>query len=67
MWWYCWRKKHRFTLICNQRRGTNQVSVSATHSAADGAHWSAPDRVFGEATAVGVSEAKLDHEYNYKT
>ena len=33
----------------------------------DGTHWSAQDHDFGEATAVGVSEAKLDHDYNYKT
>ena len=25
------------------------------------------DRVFGEATAVVMSTAKSDHEYNYKT
>ena len=32
----------------------------------DGSHWSAPDHVFGEATVVGMSESKSDHEYNYK-
>ena len=33
----------------------------------DGSHWIAPDHVFGEAIAVGMSEAKSDHDYNYKT
>ena len=33
----------------------------------DESHWSAPDDVFGEATAVGMSEEKSDHDYNYKT
>ena len=33
----------------------------------DGAHWGAPDHVFGEVTSVVVSEAKLDHDYYYKT
>ena len=31
------------------------------------AHWSEPYCVFGRATAVGMSEAKSDHDYNYKT
>ena len=34
---------------------------------ADGSHWSAPNHVFGENTAVGVSESKSDYDYNYKT
>ena len=33
----------------------------------DGSHWSAPDHVLGEATAVGISVAKSDHDYSYKT
>ena len=33
----------------------------------DGSHWIEPNHVFGEATAVGMSEAKSDHEYKYKT
>ena len=33
----------------------------------DGSHWTATDHVFGEATAVGMSEAKSYHDYNYKT
>ena len=32
-----------------------------------GSHLSAPDHVFGEATAVGMSAANSDHDYNYKT
>ena len=32
-----------------------------------GAHWSAPDHVFGETIALGVSESKSYHDYNYKT
>ena len=30
-------------------------------------HLSAPYNVFGESTAVGISVAKSDHNYNYKT
>ena len=33
----------------------------------DGAYWIFPNNVFGEATRVGVSEAKYDYNYNYKT
>ena len=33
----------------------------------DGFHWSAPDHVFGEATAVGMLAAKSDLDYRYKT
>ena len=33
----------------------------------DGSYWSTSDYVFGEATAVGMSAAKSDHDYNYKT
>ena len=33
----------------------------------DGSHWSVPNHVFGEATAVGMSGAKSDNDYNYKT
>ena len=32
----------------------------------DGAYWSKPTHIFGETTAVGVSEAKYDYDYNYK-
>ena len=33
----------------------------------DGSHWSAPDHVFGEETVVGMSAARLDQYYSYKT
>ena len=33
----------------------------------DGAHWSTPNHIFDETIAVGVSEAKYDYGYNYKT
>ena len=33
----------------------------------DGSHWTAPDHVFGEATAVGMSTARSDLDYSYKT
>ena len=33
----------------------------------DVSHWSAPDHVFGEATAVGMSVARSDQEYSNKT
>ena len=33
----------------------------------NGVHWSAPNHVFGETTAVVVSKAKYDFDYNYKT
>ena len=33
----------------------------------DGSHWSSQDHVFGEVTAVGMSEAKSNDDYNYKT
>ena len=33
----------------------------------DESHWSAPDLVFGEATVVGLSEARSDQNYSYKT
>ena len=32
----------------------------------DGAHWSAPNHIFGETAVVGVSEAESDYDYNYK-
>ena len=34
---------------------------------ANGAHCIAPNHVFGETAAVGVSEAKSDYDYKYKT
>ena len=32
-----------------------------------GAHWSMPNHIFGETTAVGVSGEKSDYDYNSKT
>ena len=32
-----------------------------------GPHWRARDNVFGEATAVRMSAANSDHDYNYKS
>ena len=32
----------------------------------DGSHWIAPDGIFGEATAVGMSVANSDHDYSYR-
>ena len=44
------------------------ISTPATRirSPIYGAHWSAPNHIFGETTAVGVSQAKSDYDYNYK-
>ena len=33
----------------------------------DGAHWSAHNRIFGEAKVVEMSETNSDYDYNYKT
>ena len=33
----------------------------------DGYHWTAPDHIFGEATVVGMSAARSDMDYSYKT
>ena len=33
----------------------------------NGAHWRAPNYIFGKTTVVGVNEAKSDYDYNYKT
>ena len=45
------------------------LSTPATiiRSPMDGANWSTPNHFFGETTAVGVSEAKSDYDYNSKT
>ena len=50
----------------------NEIGVIGTPAARIrrpmyGSHWSAPNHVFGEATVVGMSAAKSDHDYNYKT
>ena len=34
VYFFWWRKRHRFNLICNQLRGINQVAISATQSVA---------------------------------
>ena len=44
--------------------GTPTISIQSTK---DGSHWSVPYNVFGKATSVGMSVAKSDHDYNYKT
>ena len=36
-------------------------------SQTDGSHWSAPNHVFGEATAVGMSAASSYQDNSYKT
>ena len=33
LWYYRWSKRHKFTLIYNQRQGINQLVISATQSA----------------------------------
>ena len=45
------------------------LSTPATRirSPTDGAHWSMPNNITGETTAVGVSEEKSDCDCNYKT
>ena len=50
----------------------NEISVIGTsatriQSPTDVSHWTAPDHVFSEAAAVGMSAEKSDHEYSYKT
>ena len=50
----------------------NKSSVLGTHATRNkrpmyGPHWSAPYHVFGEATEVAMSAAKLDNDYSYKT
>ena len=33
----------------------------------DESHWSDPNHDFGEATVIGISEVRFNHDYNYKT
>ena len=33
----------------------------------NGSHWSTPNQLFCETSAVGMSEAKSDYDYNYET
>ena len=44
--------------------GTTDTKIQRS---TDGSHWTATDHVFGEATAVVMSEAKSYHNYSYKT
>ena len=49
----------------------NEVGILITPAARiqrpkDVFHWSVPDHVFGESSAVGTSVAKSDHGYSYK-
>ena len=43
------------------------ITANIIRRPTDGAHWSAPNNIFGETTVVGLSEAKYDYDYNYKT
>ena len=47
-------------------RGVLGTPATRIRRPMDGSHWSGPDHVFGEATAVVMSAAKSDHDYNYK-
>ena len=47
--------------------GVLSTPATRIRSPAYGSHWRAPDHVFGEATAVGMSAATSDSDYNYKT
>ena len=44
--------------------GTKATSIQRPR---DVSHCSRPDNIFGEATSAGMSAAKLDHDYSYKT
>ena len=54
-------------LTINALGESSGISTPATRirRSPDSAHWSAPNLVFGETTAVGVSEAKSYYDYNY--
>ena len=47
--------------------GVIGTTVTRIQRPTDGSHWSVPDHVFCEATAVGMSASKSDHDCNYKT
>ena len=55
--------------IINSLDESGVLSTPATRiqRPTDGSHWIVPDHIFGEATAVVMSESKSDHDYNYKT
>ena len=46
--------------------GVLGTPVTRIQRPADVAYWRVPDHVFGEATAVGMSAAKSDHDYSHK-
>ena len=48
-------------------RGVIGTPATSIRRPSDRSHWSAPDHVFGEATAVIMSAAHSDHDYNYNT
>ena len=52
-------------LTINALDESRGLSTPATRirSSVDGAHWSAPNHVFGETIAVGMSEAKSEYDY----
>ena len=47
--------------------GVLGTPVTRIRRPTDGSHCTTPDNFFGEETEVGMSAAKLDHEYIYKT
>ena len=44
--------------------GTPNIRVRRS---TDGTHWSVPDHIFGEVTAVGMSRTRSKLDYIYKT
>ena len=54
------------SLTINELDESSGLSNPATRiqSPVDGSHWSAPYHVFGQATVLGMSKAKSDHDYN---
>ena len=50
----------------DERSGLN-TPTTRIRRPADVAHWSAPNHVFGETTALVFSEANSDYDYNCKT
>ena len=55
------------TINALDKNGGLSNPATSIQRSMDGSHWSAPDHVFGEATVEGMSEAKSDHDYVYKT
>ena len=56
-------------LAINILNESGVLSIPATRirRRSDGSHWTALDHIFGESTAVGISAAKSDRDYSYKT